>query len=40
MEKLPHNFFFPPYSIAKTFSAPPPFFVGLKLHLPPPPPRH
>ena len=32
--KLPRNFLCPPFSMAKTLSAP--LFVGVKLHLPPP----
>ena len=51
MLKPPQNFLCPPFRMAKTFSAPPPpFFVGVKLHMPspllfcspppPPPPRN
>ena len=36
--KQPQNLLCPPFSMAKTFSAPPPLFVGVKLHVAPPPP--
>ena len=34
--KLPQHLLCSPFSMAKTISAPPPIFVGVKLHMPPP----
>ena len=34
-QKLPQNLLCPSFIMAKTFSAPPPLFVGIKLHMPP-----